>query len=233
MRIGVLIPTHKRHDVIGRALASLEKQTVKPHSVIVIGNGMSDEEAAKYNVYGVSAFLNYPHFANIAQALQFGLAHLPTDTEFVSVLEDDDEWKPEFLERMSNELATRHVAMVYCDEIEIDPHGIEVDWTGHPEFYSRKALLAGNWIHFPVQMWRYDALVSGGGFSSETNGAADWDIALRISKFGVYHLREKLCIHHWLSSRDDLSPKNNCLSPQKMSASNQWIAYRKQIGVYS
>jgi len=237
--ISVLVPTHKRPKVIHRALTSLEAQTILPDEVIIIGNGMDKHEFAAYGIDEDSyrnlniIMLNYPGFANLAQALQFGLACVDTDADYVAVLEDDDEWRPEFVEKMSAALDERPgIAMAYCDELELDYCGIEVDYTGHPETFTRDMLLQANWIHFPVQMWRYKTLVSSGGFAAETSGAADWDIALRMSASGVCHVKEVLAVHHWLTDRFSDEPLNNCLDPDKMKAANMWIDVRKQIGVY-
>ena len=239
-KIGVLMPTHKRPEIIWRAIDSLKKQTEKDFFLIVIGNGMTDAELLSYEFDRIKdvgrsfLIINYPHFANLAMALQMGLAFLPVGTKYVSVLEDDDEWHPDFLKKMSAELDRRQeLVMAYCDEIELDPSGVEVDWTVHHDSYDREALLAGNWIHFPVQMWRYNALIGTGGFSPETSGSADWDIALRMSALGVYHLRERLATHHWLTDRFDNDPLNNCLDPKKMESANRWIEIRKRVGVYS
>jgi glycosyltransferase involved in cell wall biosynthesis len=239
-KIGVLMPTHKRPDLIKRAVESLRNQTEQDFDLVVICNGMMNDEVAKYDwsiLPGVGRnqlAINFPHFSNVAQALQFGLPHINVITEYVAVLEDDDEWKPEFLEKMSQALDERpEIAMAYCDELELSPDGIEVDWTGHEPVFTREALLKGNWIHFPVQMWRYGVLVNQGGFSVETSGAADWDTALRMSMYGVYHLREVLAVHHWLSDRFDDSPLNNCLDPAKMRDANKWVEARRELGVYS
>jgi len=237
--ISVLVPTHKRPKLIHRALKSIENQTLQPNEVIIITNGMENHEVEAYDFDMLNSYdlvimmINYPHFANLAQALQFGLAHTCTDADYVAVLEDDDEWHPEFLEKMSVALDERpNAAMVYCDEIELDHNGIEVDYTGHPEMFTRNALMMANWIHFPVQMWRYETLVSSGGFASETSGAADWDIALRMSAYGIYHLKEVLATHHWLTDRFSDEPLNNCLNPEKMRAANMWIEVRRKVGVY-
>lgn len=238
-KIGVLLPTHKRPKLIWRAIKSLEAQTCQNYYLVVIGNGMNDKE---FNLYGLfewdshrsdTIVLNYPSFANLAMALQMGLAHLPA-VKYVAVLEDDDEWHPEFLEKMSGALDERpEIAMAYCDEVEIAPGDIEVDWTGHLPTYERSALLEANWIHFPVQMWRYDKLMELGGFCVDTSGAADWDTALRLSAHGIYHLREQLSTHHWLTDKYAKDPQNNCLDPKKMAGANRWVKIRKQVGVYS
>jgi len=238
-KVGVIIPTHKRPKLIARAYASLKAQTHKNWHLVIIGNGMTDDEWGEYEELVIDrkklrCSRNYPSFANVAQACQFGLAMLDGDTEYVAVLEDDDEWKPEFLTEMASALDYRpECSMAYCDEIELGPDGVEVDWTGHPEIFERSALLNANWIHFPVQMWRYHSLLKLGGFCVEVSGAADWDTALRLSAWGITHVRQKLAIHHWLTEKHDPEPQNNCLKPWLMEDANKWIKIRKDVRVYS
>lgn len=236
-KVGILVPTYKRPHLILRALDSIRAQTFTDWALVIVANGMLPEETEEYPEFGefvgpVSPML-YPWFANVAQALQFGLAQLHAATSYVAVLEDDDEWKPEFLETMVNALDERpEMAMAYCDEIELDPDNVEVDWTGHPEHFNRDLLMDANWIHMPAQMWRYRELMEAGGFLVETSGAADWDVALRMSSRGVFHVREQLAIHHWLTERDDPNALNNCLIPAKMERVNKWMQARKHLGVY-
>jgi glycosyltransferase involved in cell wall biosynthesis len=229
--VTILLPTYLRPgqpDFIARALRSIAAQSYANYSLLVIENG--HDEAAHRRYDGVrdivpAKWLYYPGFGNVAQALQFGLAHAgPSD--YLCVMEDDDEWHPEFLQEM---VATWEAhpdgGLVYCHEREIDPEGNEVDWTGHPSGFDRALLFSGNWIHLPAQMWRFDQVMATGGFDVLTSWATDWDMALRMSAYGTQFVPRVLLTHYWHGS-------NTCLDLDLMAQPVRVIRAKMMLGYY-
>lgn len=214
--------------MLARALRSIAAQTYTDFSLLVIENGHNEAAHHRYDeVRGImpAKWLYYPGFGNVAQALQFGLAHA-TPSRYLCVLEDDDEWHPEFLQEM---VATWEAhpdgGLVYCHEREIDPEGNEVDWTGHRPAFNRAELFDGNWIHFPAQMWRFDRVMATGGFDVLTAWAADWDMALRMSVYGTQFVPKVLLTHYWHGS-------NTCLDLDLMAQPVRVIRAKMILGYY-
>jgi glycosyltransferase involved in cell wall biosynthesis len=212
-----------------RSLSSIKNQTFQDFCVTVVENGHNESHRAIYEPARQiidAQWLHYPLFGDVAQALQFGLAHTEP-SKYLCVMEDDDEWLPTFLEKMIRvwEDNYSNIGLVYCNEHEIDPQGEYCDWTGHPNTFDRSLLLKGNWIHFPTQMWRYDLVMKTGGFDVLTSWSADWDMALRMSAYGTQYLPKTLAIHYWHGA-------NTCLNSDRMSLPNKVIQAKMALGFY-
>ena len=116
MNIAVIIPTFNRRKFLGRAIDSVLSQTRPAHEVFVIDDGSTDGTAQwlkkEYPIVklieqanqGVSAARN----AGIQQA----------QSEWIALLDSDDEWFPKKLERQVEELH-RYPKILFCHTDEI------------------------------------------------------------------------------------------------------------------
>ena len=113
--VSVVVPTYNRADLVCRALASVEAQTVPAAQIVVVDDGSTDGtgerlarqfprvEVVRQPNRGVSAARN----AGIAAARQ----------RWIAFLDSDDEWLPEKLERQLRALAASGLRVCHCDEI--------------------------------------------------------------------------------------------------------------------
>lgn len=229
--VTILLPTCMRPGqpaMIARALRSIAAQSYTDYALIVIENGHDEAAHRRYaevRTIVPAQWLFYPGFGNVAQALQFGLAHA-MPSRYLCVMEDDDEWHPDFLRDMVAAWEKHpEGGLVYCAEREIDPEGNEVDWTGHQPGFDRTMLFAGNWIHLPAQMWRYDRVMASGGFDVSTAWATDWDMALRMSAYGTQFVPRVLLTHYWHGD-------NTCLKLDMMARPVRVIRAKMALGFY-
>ena len=199
--IGIVIPTHERPRLLHRALASLRDQTRPDWQAIVVKNGDRlpaeyAEVRAAWRGEGRIRFLHHP-VAGLPVALNQGLRVV--EGSYLSILEDDDEWEPTFLEEMARCLDSRpEVDVVYCDQAEYEGGRI-VNRVGPPAGpFQRWRLLQGNWIAFPMAMFRRECLQTLGDLDELCDGATDWDTWLRLSRRHRFlHLERVLVKHHW------------------------------------
>lgn len=215
--------------MIARALRSIAAQTYSDFVLTVIENGHDEAAHQQYDlvrhIVAGARWLYYPTFGNVAQALQFGLAHA-APSRYLCVMEDDDEWHPRFLQEMvATWEAHPNGGLVYCHNVEIDPAGNEVDWTGHQPKFDRAALFGGNWISLPAQMWRYDRVMTTGGFDVLASWATDWDMALRMSAYGTQFVPQPLMTHYWHG-------RNTCLDQDMMAQPLRLIRTKMKLGYY-
>jgi hypothetical protein len=201
-RTTVVIPTCSRPKLIGRAIRSVLAQTRTDWKLIIAFNGAypaEDYAKALEGFYGDPriSVVRSPS-AGIPEALNAALGDVTT--EYMAVLDDDDEWKPEFLEELSAALdASPSAGMAYCDLIEYRGEDQIVQTTG-PEEFSLDALKERNWITTPMGMFRVEIIRQTGGFDPRC-GFCDWDIWMRCAAVGpVPHVRKPLTIHNWHGS---------------------------------
>jgi glycosyltransferase involved in cell wall biosynthesis len=98
--ISVVIPTlGKRPDFLLAALSSVYSQKVSPIEVIVVNNGSNHNLGINETSPFPVRELRIPLNAGVAQARNFG-ACIATGN-YISFLDDDDFWDPEYLQRVA------------------------------------------------------------------------------------------------------------------------------------
>jgi glycosyltransferase involved in cell wall biosynthesis len=238
--IGVLLPTRDRPHLIGRALASLQAQTRADWRCVITING--DRDPAGYTA-ALGPFRDDPRIAvraipeeGIPAALNAGLAAIGAP-DYIAVLEDDDEWRPEFLQALSVPLdRDRNLMMAYCD---LEERGLDAPLTRPPDHgeYDRAIHLGGNWICFPMMLWRRWTIAATGGFDAESGGCCDWDTGLRAGIFGgVRRVRRRLTVHHWHRGRGPAGAggdQNTCQDSAYMAPGLARIQARRATGTYA
>lgn len=194
MKIDVVIPAYNASAFITQTLASVAQQTLLPASIIVVDDGSVDDTAELVR-----------HFADEHPSLKIALlshsnkgasgarnAGLKVATsEFVALLDADDLWEPDKLERQA-ELFMRDGAeklgMVYCDYRLIDDSGNSIQTRSHvaPRLRGRvrQELSKGNLISGSASavLIRNRVLKDVGLFDETLVCGEDWDLWLRISK---------------------------------------------------
>jgi glycosyltransferase involved in cell wall biosynthesis len=203
MKVSVLLPTYRRPILIRRALASLWEQTMNDYELIVIENGGDEEMEKRYDsvrkmVEGKGhKWLCRNDFASLPHALNVGFAE--SSGQYISVLEDDDEWKPRFLEVLSGHMGYCSCAMAFSKQAEINATGQRGTFgTPIPKHFSAESMLKANFIGFPMAMYRREVIKKMGGFDEKAGAGTDWITHCMASAYGQIHMiDDELVIHHW------------------------------------
>lgn len=87
-RVSIVMPTHNRAHLIGESLESALKQSLRPHEIIVVDDGSSDETPAIVRAYGGAVTYLRQDNAGKSAALNRGIAAARGD--YILVLDDDD-----------------------------------------------------------------------------------------------------------------------------------------------
>ncbi|OWY60165.1 hypothetical protein B7486_70635, partial [cyanobacterium TDX16] len=134
--VAVLMPSMDRPHLIGRALDSLLAQTRADWTLTLALNGLSEDHRKTGYPLALATYLDDPRITvidapetGIPQALNAALAVTPP-SDYLAVLEDDDEWHPEFLASLTAALDRNPWAgMAYCD---LDEQGVLLPLTRPP-----------------------------------------------------------------------------------------------------
>ena len=97
--ISVIIPLYNRRDEVGRAIASALRQSRAPDEIIVVDDASRDDSADAVAASGDRRVRLLRHERNrgAAAARNTGIAAATSD--WIALLDSDDEWKPEKLSR--------------------------------------------------------------------------------------------------------------------------------------
>lgn len=98
-QITALIPAYNRAHLLPRALESVLAQSRVPDEIIVVDDGSADDTAAVVAGYGERVRYLYQENAGSAAARHTGM--LAASHPWVALLDSDDVWVPDYLERIA------------------------------------------------------------------------------------------------------------------------------------
>jgi len=208
-QISVIIPTFNRAQEVDRALQSVFKQSFKPHEIIVVDDGSTDETAKLIKqCYTGSVRYVYQSNSGVSRARNRGVSC--AQGNWIAFLDSDDEWLPEKLLRQISSLSENpSISFCHTDEIWIR-HGKRIN----PMHKHRKQ---GGWIYekcLPLcvispssVLIKKDIFETLGGFDESLPACEDYDYWLRYCcRYPVLFVEEPLLIKHGGHS-DQLSKK--------------------------
>ena len=102
--VSVIVPTYNHGRFLGEAIQSILAQTVEAEQIVVVDDGSTDETELVVRRFKDSRiqYIKQAH-AGVAAARNAGLN--AARCEFVTFLDADDRWGPEFIERLHGFLA--------------------------------------------------------------------------------------------------------------------------------
>jgi glycosyltransferase involved in cell wall biosynthesis len=196
--ISVIIPAYNRRSLIGRALGSVIRQSLPASQIIVIDDGSTD---------GTGDFVhrNFPQVQLVEQpnlgvsaARNLGI-RLATG-EWIALLDSDDEWVDEKLERQVAALSKNsQLKLCHTDEIWIR-NGVRVNpMTKHAKFdgWIFEKCLPLCCISPSSVLIHHSVFKKTGVFDEELPACEDYDLWLRIThRYPVLLVDEKLVVKY-------------------------------------
>lgn len=212
-RISILTRTIDRPQMLGRMLDSLLAQTYADWECLIINGGgdvavdsvLTPRSAALAGRVRVLAFDN-PTPGMRGAPLNHGLAN--SDSELITVLDDDDTWHPDFLRRMIDALDRAplpSVGGIVCQTRVIEESSVNEGLQPLREYLlnddlqnvtlARLAIVNGFCIHAFV--YRRAAALEVGGYANDLPVLEDWDFNLRfVSQWDLLVIPEPLTNYH-------------------------------------
>ena len=115
--VSVVIPTFNRASVITRALESILLQTRPPDEILVVDDGSTDDTAERVRAEFPGVRLIEQENRGVSAARNAGI-RAATGT-WIALLDSDDEWLAEKLDRQLRAVATTEIETVLCHTDEI------------------------------------------------------------------------------------------------------------------
>jgi len=189
-RVCVIVTCHNYRRFIVDALQSVAAQTYPSWDCVIVDDGSTDDSAAVVEKWLASTadarFRLIRNEANCGQITSIARALAASDSEFVALLDADDFWFPEFLQRHVAVHLNRSgaVSLTCSDEIQVDAAG---------------RVLTGGWG--ARKLWRNTAdkpaaLISRQGIPYIDRGGASWDDAPESVAF----IEPDVLIWHWTTT---------------------------------
>ncbi len=199
--VSVVIPTHNRAHLLGRAISTVLEQTVQDFELIVVDDCSSDDTEAVVADIGDSRIRYLRHDQNKGGSAARNTGIDASTAPYVAFLDSDDEWLPEKLERqleVFSEDGNGSLGLVYCRLAVVRDGVVEV---------GEEPALRGR-MHRQILMFQYGPPTStycvsrevfdrGIRFDSTFPAFQDWDFLLQVSRqFDVDAANEALVRQH-------------------------------------
>lgn len=191
MRFSIIIPTYNNAQFLARAIESALNQTHQNFEILIVDDAstdnteqivqsfVADDDRIRYfklssNSGGAAAPKNH--------ALKFAQG------ELIAVLDSDDEWLPEKLERQLK-LFKEHptVSFIGCHELIVDEQGIERLYQIPEVPNVMHRILQSDYLGGgSCTAYRRDVFNRYGGFDEELNSGQDWEMRIRLAQNSGY-----------------------------------------------
>jgi glycosyltransferase involved in cell wall biosynthesis len=184
-RVSVVIPCFNGARFLREAIDSAIAQTYADVEIVVADDGSTDDSVAIVASYGDR--VRGLRQANAGPSAARNLALRAATGEFVALLDADDRYHPQKLERQVGVLRARpDVSVVYCGWRLVDGDGRELPERGWPraEGDLLERLVLGNLFHPVSVVLRRQIVDAAGGFDERCPVNEDWDLFLRASRQG-------------------------------------------------
>ncbi len=183
--ISVVIPTFNRADIILKTLSSVLNQTYRNIEVFVVDDASTDNTAEVMATVSDPRvqFVSLPNNTGGTRPRNEGIER--STGEFIALLDSDDEWLPNKLERQYHYLQAQQGRARVCMTAKINkrPEGGHVRRNKSLHGYSSimEYLLLGN--DFQTSTLLLDAdIAKATGFDPQLRKHQDWDFALRLEE---------------------------------------------------
>ncbi len=184
--VTVIIPTFNRASIVGRAIRSVLGQTYPNWELFVVDDASTDDTEREVRSYSDKRITYLRHHQNrrVSAARNTGIRS--AQGEYVSFLDDDDEWLPEKLEKEVEVFRNSdpEVGLVYTGKTVYDEHG-RVLQVRMPTLsgWLYDAMLDQHFIGSPSRVTvKKQVLDRVAGFDETFVNCQDYDLWLRVAK---------------------------------------------------
>ncbi|RBP58082.1 GT2 family glycosyltransferase [Alkalibaculum bacchi] len=200
--ISVVIPTHNRVNLLGRAIKSAQEQTIKDIEIIVVSDGSTDgtddymkknfnnDHRIKYISYNPSRNGNYARNKGIEASIG----------DYVAFLDDDDIWEKDKLEKQLNVIkADNRIGLVYTGLTSIYVNE-GYSYVVKPELEGdiSKDILMKNYIGTTsTVMVKKEIFAKSGMFDENLMALQDYDLWIRICQYTKVGIVKDSCIKYY------------------------------------
>jgi hypothetical protein len=185
--VAVLIPTHKRPELLRRAIRSVVSQDFDGDLEIVVVFDKSEPDTSLIDEFAPVPLRVMPNNREPGLCGSRNTGILATDADFVAFLDDDDEWLPGKLNAQIAALRIEPDAEFLATAMLVAFHGAESVRLAGSDRVDYADLLRSRMamLHSSSFLIRREALLDGIGLADETIPKGlyeDWDILLRAAR---------------------------------------------------
>jgi len=184
MKVSVIIPNYNYGRFLRQAIQSALDQTVKPHEVIVVDDGSSDNSRQILDPFGDSIILVEQANAGVAAARNNGAAIATGD--LLAFLDADDYWQGQKLEKQVQKFSSPDIGFAHCGMTNVDENGNRIDdyIVGEEGDVAERLLRFQPVVIATTIVVKRDLFKKVGGYDTnrDLHPSEDWDLCYRLSR---------------------------------------------------
>ena len=184
--ISVIIPTHNRGAILGRAIDSVLAQSYGNIEVIVVDDGSNDDSEAVVRSI-LDARLSYIRLdKNLGGAMARNIGIRAAKGEYIAFQDSDDEWVPDKLEKQLQVFDSpgKNFGVIYSGFLIIGDNYSRYMPPGSvekKEGYIYEQLLMENFVGTPTLLVKKEVFDRVGVFDGSLPRYHDWELAIRMA----------------------------------------------------
>lgn len=228
--ISVIVPLYNKAKYIRQTLESILSQTYAPQEIIVVNDGSTDDGADRVTAINHS-LIRLIHQDNIGPGGARNRGLRESSCPYVSFLDADDEWMPNFLEVVTSKLRVHpKCAMAVSAYFRgstrrnwvsvLQSHGITAgEWRLPANMNPRKAKICVDMLHSGAIVCDRDVVQSLGGFYEKNRCTYGEDTFLWLQvilKHPIYRILEPLMWYNTEGSSLELVKRTDPAPPWPM-----------------
>ena len=183
-KVSVIIPNYNYGRFLRQAIQSALDQSLKPHEIIVVDDGSTDDSMEILRSFGDSIIMIEQSNQGVAAARNKGSENATGD--FLAFLDSDDFWHPNKLEKqMLMFPSDAEIGFVHCGITNIDENGVLLD----DYLEGEEGWVADGLLKLQAVVIATTIIVKGklfteiGGYDTnrDLHPSEDWDLCYRLS----------------------------------------------------
>jgi glycosyltransferase involved in cell wall biosynthesis len=190
--VSVVIPTYNRANLLGRAIRSVINQTYPDFEILVIDDCSKDNTEEVVKGFSESQLKYIRHGKNKGGSAARNTGITSAKGEYIALLDDDDEWLPEKLEKQIQKFKTvsHKVGVVYTGCSEIMESSGKINFESIPDIRGNIYInmLRDCFIGSPTPLIRKDCFNKTGLFDETLLSNQDWDMWIRLASYYEFDL---------------------------------------------
>jgi len=187
-KVSVIIPTYNRSPIVGRAIRSVLNQTYKNLELIIVNDASEDETEKVVKNIKDERIIYLSHEKNKGGGAARNTGLKVASGKYVALLDDDDEWLLEKVEKQIKKfqtLSNANVGLIYSGFYYVSGKNGKFIMEIQPVLRGKVyiSLLEACILGSPTPLIEKTCFQKAGFYDEKLPSCQDWDMWIRISKY--------------------------------------------------
>lgn len=201
--ISIITSTFNRSDRLKKAIKSVIAQTYPDWEMIIVDDNSKDNTqkvVESFKDTRIKYIKRKKNWGNDTRPKNEGI--MASKGEYIALLDDDNEYRPDHLAILLKEMGRKPWDVVYGDRWLVDETEKIKGQIGISMDFDPALLMQRNYIDTSDVLIRREALFDVGGFDERHKKYVDWNLWVRMCKFGKRFKRVPIVITNYHLHKD-------------------------------